>query len=91
MGRHDEALVGEALAPFASSGDRTKFGFELDPTDGQRGLTVGPEVHQADDRGGSLNAGRVEAIDPTTSNVWPNVPIEDVAGTGEGCDSRRAR
>src|SRR6059036_2608329 len=78
----NEALVGEALAPFREQVViATKFGFELDPDGRQRGLNSRPEyIRQMTE--GSLKRLGVEAIDLYYQHrVDPNVPIEDVAGT----------
>jgi aryl-alcohol dehydrogenase-like predicted oxidoreductase len=79
----NEALVGEALAPFR---DRvaiaTKFGFQLhaDGKPGWSGLNSRPEhIKQAAE--GSLKRLKVDVIDLLYQHrVDPNVPIEDVAG-----------
>src|SRR5437763_9304015 len=83
----NEALVGEALAPFR---DRvviaTKFGFDLSPNfdprgmKGLPGLNSRPEhIKQAAE--GSLKRLKVEVIDLLYQHrVDPDVPIEDVAG-----------
>jgi len=78
----NEALVGEALAPFR---DRvviaTKFGFEFDRDGKQIGLSSRPESIRESTEG-SLRRLRVEAIDLYYQHrVDPNVPIEEVAGT----------
>jgi aryl-alcohol dehydrogenase-like predicted oxidoreductase len=78
----NEALVGEALAPFRDQVViGTKFGFEFDPQSGQRrGLNSRPE-HIKQSAEGSLKRLKVEAIDLFyLHRVDPNVPIEDVAG-----------
>ena len=78
----NEALVGEALAPFRGRvAIATKFGFDLDPQTGQqRGLNSRPEqIKQVAEA--SLKRLKVEAIDLFYQHrVDPNVPIEDVAG-----------
>lgn len=77
----NEALVGEALAPFREQVViATKFGFEIDADGQQRGLNSRPEyIRQMTE--GSLKRLRVEAIDLYYQHrVDPNVPIEDVAG-----------
>ena len=76
----NEALVGEALAPFR---DRvviaTKFGFTF-PPEGKRGLDSRP-VHIREVAEASLTRLKVEAIDLFYQHrVDPAVPIEDVAG-----------
>jgi len=78
----NEALVGEALAPFRDQVViATKFGFDLDPVDAQRrGLNSRPEhirlVAEA-----SLTRLRTDVIDLFYQHrVDPDVPIEDVAG-----------
>lgn len=86
----NEALVGEALAPFRDQVViATKFGFNIDANGQTRGLSSRPEYirHMTE---GSLKRLRVEAIDLYYQHrVDPDVPIEDVAGTvkeliGEG-------
>jgi len=78
----NEELVGEALAPVR---DRmviaTKFGFDIDPTDGkQRGLSSRPE-HIRQVAEASLKRLKTDVIDLFYQHrVDPNVPIEDVAG-----------
>ncbi len=76
----NEALVGEALAPFR---DRvviaTKFGITIDPN-GQQVVGSRPE-HIRRSAEGSLQRLGVEAIDLYYQHrVDPAVPIEDVAG-----------
>jgi aryl-alcohol dehydrogenase-like predicted oxidoreductase len=76
----NEALVGEALAPFR---DRvviaTKFGIKNEPG-GQQVVNSRPE-HVKQSAEGSLQRLRVEAIDLYYQHrVDPAVPIEDVAG-----------
>ncbi len=78
----NEALVGEALAPFR---DRvviaTKFGFEFDQDGKQVGLCSRPEYIRRMTEGSLARLG-VEAIDLYYQHrVDPNVPIEEVAGT----------
>jgi aryl-alcohol dehydrogenase-like predicted oxidoreductase len=80
---NNEALVGEALAPFKGKVViATKFGFELDPKGGPQwvGLNSRPEhIKQAVE--GSLKRLQVDAIDLLYQHrVDPSVPIEDVAG-----------
>jgi aryl-alcohol dehydrogenase-like predicted oxidoreductase len=78
----NEELVGEALAPFR---DRvviaTKFGFDIDPSDGsQKGLNSRPE-HIKEVAEASLKRLRTDVIDLFYQHrVDPEVPIEDVAG-----------
>jgi len=80
----NEALVGEALAPFREHVViATKFGFDLSGSDnrpGAAGLNSRPDhIKQAVE--GSLKRLRVETIDLLYQHrVDPNVPIEDVAG-----------
>src|SRR5579862_8941490 len=80
----NEALVGEALAPFRGQVViATKFGFDLSGSDhrpGAAGLNSRPEhIKQAVE--GSLKRLKVESIDLLYQHrVDPNVPIEDVAG-----------
>ena len=87
----NEELVGEALAPFRKQVViATKFGFDLSGSDtrpGAAGLNSRPEhIKQAVE--GSLKRLKVETIDLLYQHrVDPNVPIEDVAGSGEGTDS----
>jgi aryl-alcohol dehydrogenase-like predicted oxidoreductase len=80
----NESLVGEALQPFKGKVViATKFGFDVDPSTGQRGPGVNsrPEHIRAAVEG-SLRRLRVDAIDLLYQHrVDPNVPIEDVAGT----------
>jgi len=78
----NEALVGEALAPFREQVViATKFGFEFDANGKQVGLSSRPE-HIRQMTEGSLTRLGVEAIDLYYQHrVDPNVPIEDVAGT----------
>jgi aryl-alcohol dehydrogenase-like predicted oxidoreductase len=79
----NEALVGEALAPFRGQVViATKFGFNLNPdgSPGWQGVNSRPEhIKQAVE--GSLKRLRVEAIDLLYQHrVDPDVLIEDVAG-----------
>ncbi len=79
----NEALVGEALAPFR---DRvviaTKFGFDIDPANGlERGLNSRPD-HVRRVAEASLSRLKTGVIDLFYQHrVDPDVPIEDVAGT----------
>jgi len=76
----NEALVGEALAPFRGQVTiATKFGFKI--VDGkQAGLDSRPE-HIREVAEASLKRLQVESIDLFYQHrVDPNVPIEDVAG-----------
>ncbi len=79
----NEALVGEALAPFRGQVViATKFGFNLNPdgSPGWTGLNSRPE-HIRQVAEASLKRLRVEAIDLFYQHrVDPDVPIEDVAG-----------
>jgi len=79
----NEALVGEALAPFKGKVViATKFGFKLDPNGGPQwiGLDSRPEHIKAVAEA-SLKRLRVEAIDLFYQHrVDPEVPIEEVAG-----------
>ena len=79
----NEALLGEALAPFKGHVViATKFGFDLDPATAQRsgGLNSRPEHIKAVAEA-SLKRLKVEAIDLFYQHrVDPSVPIEDVAG-----------
>jgi aryl-alcohol dehydrogenase-like predicted oxidoreductase len=80
----NEALVGEALAPFRGRVViATKFGFDLSGSDnrpGAAGLNSRPEhIKQAVE--GSLQRLKIETIDLLYQHrVDPDVPIEDVAG-----------
>jgi aryl-alcohol dehydrogenase-like predicted oxidoreductase len=77
----NEALVGEALAPFRGQVTiATKFGFKI--VDGkQAGLDSRPE-HIKEVAEASLKRLQVESIDLFYQHrVDPSVPIEDVAGT----------
>jgi aryl-alcohol dehydrogenase-like predicted oxidoreductase len=76
----NEALVGEALAPFRGHVViATKFGIKIDPS-GQQVVDSRPE-HIKQGVEGSLKRLRVEAIDLFYQHrVDPAVPIEDVAG-----------
>jgi aryl-alcohol dehydrogenase-like predicted oxidoreductase len=79
----NEALVGEALAPFRGKVViATKFGFKLDPNGGPKwvGLDSRPEqIKQVAE--GSLKRLKVDALDLFYQHrVDPNVPIEEVAG-----------
>ena len=80
----NEALVGEALAPFKGRvAIATKFGFAIDQVSGQNpgGLNSRPERIRAVAEA-SLKRLRVDAIDLFYQHrVDPEVPIEDVAGT----------
>jgi aryl-alcohol dehydrogenase-like predicted oxidoreductase len=78
----NEALVGEALAPFRDQVViATKFGFDIDPKDGkQRGLNSRPD-HIKQVAEASLKRLKTGIIDLFYQHrVDPNVPIEDVAG-----------
>src|SRR3989449_5046528 len=79
----NEELVGEALAPFRGQVViATKFGFKLDPSGGPRwvGLDSRPE-HIKQVAEASLKRLKVDAIDLFYQHrVYPDVPIEDVAG-----------
>ena len=79
----NEALVGEALAPFKGKFVvATKFGFEIDPVTGKRGGGVNsrPE-HVKAVAEASQKRHRVDTIDLLYQHrVDPAVPIEDVAG-----------
>jgi aryl-alcohol dehydrogenase-like predicted oxidoreductase len=78
----NEALVGEALAPFRDQVlIATKFGFNIDANGEAHGLSSRPEyIRQMTE--GSLKRLGVEVIDLYYQHrVDPDVPIEDVAGT----------
>jgi aryl-alcohol dehydrogenase-like predicted oxidoreductase len=78
----NEELVGEALAPFRGEMViATKFGFDIDPTDGsQRGQNSRPEnIRQVAEA--SLKRLKTDVIDLFYQHrVDLNVPIEEVAG-----------
>jgi aryl-alcohol dehydrogenase-like predicted oxidoreductase len=83
----NEALVGEALAPFRKQVViATKFGFDLSPNSDPRGMKGPPGLNSQPEHiqeavEGSLKRLKVEAIDLLYQHrVDPNVPIEDVAG-----------
>jgi len=79
----NEALVGEALAPFRNEVViATKFGFDIDPTTGERrGLNSQPEhiKRTTDAMLRRLGTNHIDLL--YQHRVDPNVPIEDVAGT----------
>jgi len=77
----NEALVGEALAPFRGQVSiATKFGFKLDAEGRQVGLDSHPR-HIREVAEASLKRLRIETIDLFYQHrVDPEVPIEDVAG-----------
>lgn len=79
----NEALVGEALAPFRGQVViATKFGFKLDPNGGPKwvGLDSRPS-HIKEVAEASLKRLNVDAIDLFYQHrVDPDVPIEEVAG-----------
>ncbi len=78
----NEELVGEALAPLRDGVViATKFGFDVDPSTGERrGLNSRPEHIRAVAEA-SLRRLRTDRIDLFYQHrVDPNVPIEDVAG-----------
>src|SRR2546422_4532903 len=83
----NEMLVGKALSPFRGMVViATKFGFKLDPNGGPKwvGLDSRP-LHIKQVAEASLKRLRVDAIDLFYQHrVDPDVPIEDVAGGGEG-------
>jgi aryl-alcohol dehydrogenase-like predicted oxidoreductase len=77
----NEALLGEALAPFKGQVViATKFGFKIDADGKQNGLDSRPEhIREVAER--ALQRLQVDAIDLFYQHrVDPNVPIEDVAG-----------
>jgi aryl-alcohol dehydrogenase-like predicted oxidoreductase len=79
----NEELVGEALEPLRDQVEiATKFGFDINPVTGERGLGVNsrPEhIRQVVEA--SLKRLRTDVIDLLYQHrVDPNVPIEDVAG-----------
>ncbi len=78
----NEKLVGEALAPLRDGvAIATKFGFDVDPSTGERrGLSSRPEHIRAVAEA-SLRRLRTDRIDLFYQHrVDPNVPIEEVAG-----------
>ena len=78
----NEQLVGEAVAPFRKQVViATKFGFDIDPANGQqRGLDSRPE-HIKQVAAASLKRLKTDVIDLFYQHrVDPNVPIEEVAG-----------
>jgi aryl-alcohol dehydrogenase-like predicted oxidoreductase len=77
----NEALVGEALAPFRKQVViATKFGFKLDAAGKQAGLDSRP-VHIKEVADASLKRLNTDVIDLFYQHrVDPSVPIEDVAG-----------
>ena len=78
----NEELVGKGLAPVRDQVViATKFGFDIDPEQGMRGVDSSPErIRAAVD--GSLSRLGIDHIDLLYQHrVDPNVPIEDVAGT----------
>ncbi len=78
----NEKLVGEALAPLRDGvAIATKFGFDVDPSTGERrGLNSRPEHIRAVAEA-SLRRLRTDRIDLFYQHrVDPNVPIEEVAG-----------
>jgi len=79
--RLNEAIVGEALAPYRDQVVvATKFGFDIGPDGDVRGLNSQPEhIKQVVDA--SLKRLKTDHIDLLYQHrVDPNVPIEDVAG-----------
>ena len=86
----NEALVGEALAPFRGQVViASKFGFVFKDGRPTGGRSSRPEsIRRTLD--GSLQRLRVDAIDLYYQHrVDPEVPIEDVAGTVQGAHSGR--
>ena len=86
----NEELVGEALAPFRGpGGDRNQVRFRCDPKTAAKwnALDSRPE-HIKEVAEASLKRLKTDVIDFFYQHrVDPNVPIEDVAGSGEGFDS----
>jgi aryl-alcohol dehydrogenase-like predicted oxidoreductase len=78
----NEALLGEALAPFKGQVViATKFGFDLDSAGKQVGLNSRPE-HIREVAEASLKRLQIETIDLFYQHrVDPNVPIDEVAAT----------
>ena len=85
----NEELVGSALAPVRNKVViATKFGFKFDQGK-QVGLDSRPE-HIKQVAEASLKRLKTDRIDLFYQHrVDPNVPIEDVAGAGEGADQAR--
>src|SRR6202165_6083269 len=79
----NEELVGEALAPMREQVViATKFGFQFDENGKQAGLNSRPE-HIEKVAEASLKRLRTNVIDLFYQHrVDPDVPIDDVAGTG---------
>jgi aryl-alcohol dehydrogenase-like predicted oxidoreductase len=83
----NEALVGEALAPFRGQVViATKFGWAPNPGDTNRWTALNSRpAHIREVVDGMLTRLRVEVIDLLYQHrVDPDVPIEDVAGTVKG-------
>src|SRR3974377_318861 len=80
----NEELVGEAFAPSRNQGAiATKFGCNFDEKGGQSGMNSRPE-HIKEYVEGALKRLRIDVIDLLYQHrVDPDVPIEDVAGTGK--------
>src|SRR5260370_35225861 len=81
----NEELVGEALAPYRDKVViATKFGFKFDPNTGAlNGVDSRPE-HIKEVAEASLKRLKTDVIDLFYQHrVDPNVPMEDVAGTGK--------
>jgi aryl-alcohol dehydrogenase-like predicted oxidoreductase len=83
----NEELVGEALAPVRDKlVIATKFGFDLSPNFGPRGMKGSPGLNSRPEHikqaaEGSLKRLKIDVIDLFYQHrVDPNVPIEDVAG-----------
>src|SRR5260370_12039426 len=82
----NEGLVGEALAPFRDQVViATKFGWRIDPETGRPiGMDSRPE-HIREVAEASLKRLKVDVIGLLYQHrVDPDVPIENVAGKGEG-------
>src|SRR2546430_4843908 len=81
----NEELVGEALAPMREQVViATKFGFKIGSKGEQMGVDSRPE-HIKEVAEASLKRLRTDMIDLFYQHrVDPDVPIEDVAGAGEG-------
>ena len=82
----NEALVGEALAPFRTQvAIATKFGFRYDESGKPTGALDSRPEYIRETVDASLKRLRVETIDLLYQHrVDPNVPIEDVAGAVKG-------
>src|SRR4051794_19576401 len=87
----NEELVGEALQPVRDQVViATKFGFRIDPATGRQAGTDSRPERIREVCEASLKRLRTDHIDLFYQHrVDPDVPIEDVAGAGEGGVPRR--